>query len=129
MHNHPQSHDHSRDHEHPHHHRHDHHHEAHRPHKEAVVLELGDELGALVVYTDALLLHTEIEISAHGDDHQRSHKDVLERVVAGRSLYAAVFDKVPAGTYTLWHDDVARARGATVEGGAIVELDWRTTDG
>jgi hypothetical protein len=111
------------DHEHP----HDHHLEAHRPHEEAVVLELGGELGALVVYTDASLLHTEIEISADGSDHERSHKDVLERVVAGRSVYAAVFDRVPAGTYTLWHDDVARTRGATVAGGAVAELDWRTT--
>src|SRR5919201_355430 len=114
MHHDPRTHDHE----------HDHHLEAHRPHDEAVVLELGGELGALVVYTDASLLHTEIEISADGDDHERSHTDVLERVVAGGSLYAAVFDKVPAGTYTLWHDDVARTRGATVAGGAVAELDW-----
>ena len=108
-------------------HGHDHHDAAHRPHEEAVVLELGGELGALVVYTDASLLHTEIEISADGSDDERSHKDVLERVVAGRSLYAAVFDRLPAGTYTLWHDDVARMRGATVAGGSVAELDWRTT--
>jgi hypothetical protein len=117
-------HDHAHDHEHP----DDHHLEAHRPHEEAVVLELGGELGALLVYTDAALLHTEIEISADGSDHERSHKDVLERVVAGRSLYAAVFDKLPVGTYTLWHDDVARTRGATVTGGAVEELDWRTSE-
>jgi hypothetical protein len=108
------------------HHTHDHHLAAHRPHDEAVVLELGAELGALVVYTDAPLLHTEIEISADGSDDRRSHKDVLERVVAGRSLYAAVFDRLPAGAYTLWHDDVARTRGAEVAGGAVAELDWRT---
>jgi hypothetical protein len=118
MHDDHQSHDHG----------HDHHLESHRPHEEAVVLELGGELGALVVYTDASLLHTEIEISADGSDHERSHRDVLERVVAGRSLYAAVFDKLPAGTYTLWHDDAARTRGATVAGGAVAELDWRTAD-
>jgi hypothetical protein len=111
----------------PHGHDHDHHVDAHRPHEEAVVLELGGDLGALVVYTDPSLLHTAIEISADGDDHERSHKDVLERVVAGRSLYAAVFDKVPAGAYTLWHDDVARTRGATVTGGSVTELDWRTS--
>jgi hypothetical protein len=120
--------DHQRhEHDHPH-HSNDHHLDAHRPHEESVVLELGGELGALVVYTDASLLHTEIEISADGSDHERSHKDVLERVVAGRSLYAAVFDQVPTGTYTLWHDHVARTRGATVVGGAVAELDWRTAD-
>jgi hypothetical protein len=109
-------------------HGHAHHLDAHRPHEEAVVLELGRELGALVVYTDALLLHTEIEISPDEDDDQRSHRDVLERVVADRSLYAAVFDKVPAGGYTLWHDGIARVRGATVAGGAVTELDWRTSE-
>jgi hypothetical protein len=108
-------------------HAHDHHHDhdhtaAHRPHDEAVVLEIGEELGALVVYTDPSLLHLEIEISPAGNDAARSHKDVLERVVGGRSLYAAVFDKLHAGAYTLWQDDVVRTRGAPVAGGAITEL-------
>ena len=124
---------HSHDHDHP--HRHDHVHEhghthdhtaAHRPHEEAVVLDLGEDIGALVVYTDRALLHQEIEISPEGADDTRSHKDVLERVVAGRSLYAAVFDKVPRGTYTLWHEGEAVTRGAAVGGGGIAELDWRT---
>ena len=117
-------HDHPHDHGHP--HVHDHHAEAHRPHDEAVVLELGEELGALIVYTDPALLHTEIEISPAGADGERSHKDVLERVVAGRSLYAAVFDSVPRGTYTLWHDGEPVTRGAAVAGGEVAELDWRT---
>jgi hypothetical protein len=111
-----------------HHHDHPHPHDhlaAHRPHEEAVVLELGEELGALIVYTDPALLHTEIEISPAGADGDRSHKDVLERVVAGRSLYAAVFDNVPRGTYTLWHDGAAITREAAVAGGEIAELDWR----
>jgi hypothetical protein len=121
-HDHIHRHDHTHGHDHP--HTHDHA-AAHRPHEEAVVLELGEELGALVVYTDRALLHAEIEISPEGADDERSHKDVLERVVAGRSLYAAVFDGVPRGTYTLWHDDVARTRGQVVAGGEIAELDWR----
>jgi hypothetical protein len=107
------------------HHDHDHGHDhtaAHRPHDESVVLEIGEELGALVVYTDPSLLHREIEISPAGSDADRSHKDVLERVVGGRSLYAAVFDKLPEGSYTLWHDDAVRTRGATVAGGTITEL-------
>ena len=116
------AHDHTHDHDHD--HSHDDHTEAHRPHEEAVVLEIGGELGALVVYTDPSLLHTEIEISPEGDDDDRSHKDVLERVVGGRSLYAAVFDKIPAGSYTLWHDGTAITRGAAIAGGLIAELDW-----
>ena len=125
MHAHEHAHDHDHGHDHSHGHGHDHHTEAHRPHDEHVVLEIGGELGALIVYTDPALLHTEIEISPEGRDADRSHKDVLERVVGGRSLYAAVFDKVPRGTYTLWHENVARTRGAAIDGGTIAELDWR----
>jgi hypothetical protein len=95
----------------------------HRPHSEQVVLEIGGDLGALVVYTDAQLVHEEIEISPSGEDACRSHKDVLERVVDGRSSYAAVFDRLPGGSYTLWHRDSAAARGVVVAAGGVAELD------
>ena len=102
-----------------------HHHHDHRPRTEPVVLEIGGELGALLVYTDAALLHDEIEISPAADDTQRSHKDVLERRVHGGSLYAAVFDRVERGTYTLWHRGLPLARGVEVAGGRVAELDCR----
>jgi hypothetical protein len=104
---------------------HDHHAEAHRPHEEPVVLEIGEELGALIVYTDPSLLHEEIEISPVDEDARRSHKDVLERVVGGRSFCTAVFDRIPRGKYTLWHRGAERTRGVTVDAGAIAEIDWR----
>jgi len=101
-------------------------HHEHRLHTEPVVLEIGGELGALVVYTDAVLLHEEIEISPAADDERRSHKDVLERLVDGRSVHAAVFDRLERGAYTLWHRDAERARGVAIAGGAVAELDWRS---
>lgn len=106
------------------HHTHDPHAEAHRPHSEHVVLEIGGELGALVVRTDPALLHREIEISRTGEDERRSHKDVLERIVGTRSVYAAVFDRLPGGAYTLWYEGVAQACGVSVTGGTIREVDW-----
>jgi hypothetical protein len=116
----------SHDHHHPHPHVHaDAHTANHRPHSEQVVLEIGGDLGALIVYTDPALLHTEIEISPSANDELRSHKDVLERVVGGRSLYAAVFDRLPAGAYTLWSQGSARTRGAEISGGAVAEIDWK----
>ena len=66
----------------------------------------------------------EVEISATGQDERRTHKDVLEREINGRPAYTAVFDKLREGTYTLWVDDVARARDVAVNGAAIAELDW-----
>jgi hypothetical protein len=114
---------------------HDHHHDSHdhvhehyadRAHPEFVVLEIGNDLGAVIVYTGPELHGKEIEISRSGEDAHRSHKDVLERRQAGEPSFTAVFDKVEAGVYRLWVDDVARASGVVVAGGTITELDWRT---
>jgi hypothetical protein len=95
-----------------------------RRHPEAVVLDLGADIGALIVHTDPGMHGLEVEISATGEDDVRSHKEVLERQINGRPAYTAVFDDVREGSYTLWVDDVARARDVVVAGGSIAELDW-----
>ncbi len=97
-----------------------------RRHPEAVVLDIGDDLGALILHADADMVGVEVEISVTGHDHERSHKDVLEREINGRPAYTAVFDKVLEGTYTLWVDDVAQERDVAITGGAVSELDWST---
>jgi hypothetical protein len=96
-----------------------------RPHPEFVVLEIGGDLGALIVYTDAEMHGSEIEISPADDDDARSHKDVLERSLGGLPAFSAVFDRIREGRYTLWVDDTPRARDVQVAGGEVAELDWR----
>jgi hypothetical protein len=111
-------------HEHGHTHTHAHERYADRSHPEFVVLEIGGELGALIVHTDPELHGLEVEISRTGADDQRQHKDVLERPLRGAPSYSAVFDQIPEGSYTLWVDDVARARDVYIAGGSVCELDW-----
>jgi hypothetical protein len=101
------------------------HHSA-RKHPEFVVLEIGEDMGALIVHADSQLHGTEIEISPARDDHLRSHKEVLERSVNGSPAFTAVFDAMPAGSYTLWMNGRARTRDVTLPGGEVVEVDWRT---
>ena len=101
-----------------------HEHYAARSHPEFVVLEIGDELGALIVHTSAGMHGVEIEISPDGGDDRRSHKQVLERRSGEAFSYTAVFDQLRAGTYTLWTDGVARVRGVAISGGLVAELDW-----
>ena len=96
-----------------------------RAHPEHVVLDIGGDLGALIVHTDAAMAGVEVEISPTGQDDRRSHKDVLQREINGLAAYTAVFDKVREGTYTLWVEDAPRARDVAVAAGAIAELDWR----
>lgn len=125
MHNHAHNHDHG--------HSHDHGHGdgaggeesyAARRHPEHVVLDIGFDMGALIVHTDASMVGVEVEISATGHDGERSHKDVLERAIDGRPAYTVVFDKIREGSYTLWVDDVARERDVSIAGGVVSELDW-----
>ena len=123
QHTHPHAHDH--DHDHP----HVHERYSDRPHPEFVVLEIGGDLGALIVYVDDDMHGVEIEISRTGDDASRTHKDVLERPLGGRRSFSAVFDQVPEGSYTLWVGDRARARDVAVAGGSVAELDWRGPSG
>jgi hypothetical protein len=122
---HEHQHAHGLEHDHPHGHEH-HERYADRAHPEFVVLEIGGDLGALIVYTDPGLQGREIEISPTGDDARRQHKDVLERSLGGRPSFTAVFDQIPGGGYTLWVDDQARAREVVVRGGEVAELDWRS---
>jgi hypothetical protein len=98
---------------------------ADRSHPQPVVLEIGDNVGAIVVYTPAELHGTEIEISASRSDRERTHKDVLHRPINSRPTYAAVFDKIQEGSYTLWIGGTAIARDVVVAGASITELDWR----
>jgi len=97
-----------------------------RKHPEFVVLEIGGNLGALVVHTDADMHGVEIEISPEHDHRRRSHKQVLERSINGRPAFTAVFDGLAAGAYALWEAGRARARSVAIEGGLVTELDWRT---
>jgi hypothetical protein len=92
------------------------------PRPEHVMLDLGPGVGALVLHTGAALHGVEIEISSKGRDEERSHKQVHERPVAGRSLYGAVFDSLPAGDYTLWLDDRPVRRHVAVAGAAVTDI-------
>ena len=89
---------------------------------EHVMLDLGPGVGALVLHTGAEMHGLEIEISAAGHDEERSHKQVHKRPVSGRPLYGAVFDRLPAGEYTLWLDDKPLRHHVAVAGAAITDI-------
>src|SRR5882757_9654477 len=103
-----------------------HEHYSARKHPEFVVLDIGEDVGALIIHAAPEIHGVEIEISPAEDDERRSHKEVLERDAGGEPAYTALFDQLPAGTYTLWSEGVARVRGVAVAGGQIVELSWPT---
>ena len=97
-----------------------------RVHTEHAVLDIGQDIGALVVYTKKELLGQEIEVSIKGDDTKRIHTAIHERRVHnGRSVYAGVFLSLPAGTYIVW---VHPSCEVTISGGSVAEVDWSSLD-
>jgi len=92
-----------------------------RRHTESVVLDIGDDVGALVLYTSPEHHTQEIEVSLLGPNPgaRRVHSAVLERSLNGRTFYAATYPELPAGEYQVWCDGSPRV---TIAAGAVAEL-------
>ncbi|GAC1403879.1 MAG: hypothetical protein NVSMB52_17770 [Chloroflexota bacterium] len=112
-------------HEHPHVHPHPHTY-ADRPHPEAVVLNIGDDIGALIIHTPPHRHGQEIHISAIGAV-KREHVEVLQRSNNGKPAFTAIFPELREGEYDLWNDldSTTPLDHVTVSGGEISTLDWR----
>src|SRR5215475_6924776 len=93
----------------------------------SVVLDLGDDIGAMILEAPADLNGREIEISpaAGEDSRRRTHSLVRPRTTAAGTSYAAVYVAVPAGDYVVWQDDDTPAGTVTVHGGQIARFRWR----
>ena len=95
-----------------------------RVHTEHAVLDIGEDIGALVIYTRQELLGKEIEVSPKGNDAHRVHTRVLERRANGLTMFAALFLALPAGDYMTWSYPSSEV---TIIGGEVAQVDWRNT--
>jgi hypothetical protein len=95
-----------------------------RVHPETVVLDIGKDVGALIIYTTAELRGREIEVSPRGSA-TRVHVEVLERRIRHQPVYAAVFPGLRAGDYDIWENFPDHSGAVTIVGGAVVTVDWR----
>ncbi len=100
-----------------------------RPHPEPVVLDIGGQNGALVVYAEGELYDVPIELSPAHADAEKFHQHVLERPLPVGTTFAAVFDKIVEGRYTVWLRGQPRIRDLEITGGTVSELDWRDAAG
>ena len=100
----------------------------------AVLLDIGGDVGAIVVTVPAKLDGAEFEICPSEearDAHHRPHVAVVPRPAGDRVLHSLVFPTVPAGRYDLY----PKAGGPTelaleVHGGHVTEAELiRSTAG
>jgi hypothetical protein len=96
-----------------------------RVHSETVVLDIGRDIGALVIYTAAELRGQEIEVSPRGTVATRVHVEVLERRINGRPVFAAVFPQLRAGDYDISESAPNHTSVVTIAGGEVSTIDWR----
>ena len=97
-----------------------------RPHPEHVVLDIGGEIGALIVHADHDQHDLQIEICRSGEEAgKREHQHILERPIGGRTMYAAVFGGLREGSYTLLTHDAVRQTGVMIRGAHVTTVDWR----
>lgn len=115
------------------------------------VLDIGGDIGALILYTDADYNGREIEVSpidepdpdraaghdhahehGHGPAHEhhhgpvhRTHTAIHERRSGGQVTYAGIYVELKAGTYRIWTDDPSLPDRVTIIGGRVAEVDWR----
>jgi hypothetical protein len=106
-------------------HGHHHEHHDHSGGSNNLVLDIGGDVGALLIYTGAELDKAEIEISPGPDPGApRSHNQVHARTNGSRTGYTAVFPSVPAGDYTIWRPDGRAKASVIIHGGQVTEHHW-----
>lgn len=93
---------------------------------DALLVDIGGDTGALIVYASEELIGAEIEIVRAGTPPGHPvHNVVRARQVGDDVICAAVFPVLPAGSYVPWGDQVpVDERSFTVCGGRVTELDW-----
>jgi hypothetical protein len=96
-----------------------------RTRTEQIVLDIGGDIGALILYTKPEANGDEVEISPRGEEGHRSHNQVHERSFNGKMCYAAVYPELHAGEYDLWGEGPTPVDRTTIVGGQVTELDWR----
>jgi hypothetical protein len=102
----------------------------------SVLLDIGGDVGALIIGTPAALAGQEIELRplegqvehghGHGHGHALPHVGVVPRPAPdGEIVHSAVFFEVPAGSYELYLRPAGPVElTVTVSGGAVTYAAW-----
>jgi hypothetical protein len=94
-----------------------------RVYTEHVVLDIGEGIGALVIYTREEFRTREIQVSLKGSNAATLvHTAVWERRFNGRVAFAGVYPALPAGNYIIWAHPT---REVSIIGGHVAEVDLR----
>jgi hypothetical protein len=91
----------------------------------SVLLDVGGDIGALIVSALAEQCGEEIELVPQRVGLPMTHTEVRERCLPGGSMYAAVFPGVPSGAYDL-RTAGGVERAVVIVGGEVSSARWPT---
>jgi hypothetical protein len=88
---------------------------------DALVLDIGEDVGAAVVYTEASCAGWVLDLTPAGSPRSHDLHNVVRRRTAptGEAVFAAVFPQVHRGRYSLWGDAAVPLAEITVAGGTV----------
>jgi hypothetical protein len=90
----------------------------------AVIVDVGEHTGALVLTAPAEREGLEVEIHPASDPSRRTHVWVLPREGRDGTVYAAVFPSLPAGDYTVLEPDGSVATTVAVPANQVTNATW-----
>ena len=90
---------------------------------ETLVLDIGGDIGALVLITDPAWIGEEVDVTPSGAPRSHHVHTVIRRRRAGTTdIAVGVYPELTAGDYTVWGLDGEPAGGVTITGGRVSEL-------
>jgi hypothetical protein len=92
----------------------------------AVVLDIGGEIGAAIIYAPSRLGGQEFEVRPLGAAWDGTHVAVRECRLPGGTRWAALFSSLRQGSYEtrLKGDDTSHVLAFEVTGGRVAAADW-----
>jgi hypothetical protein len=90
---------------------------------DALVLDIGADDGALVVYAAEAWVGAELDVTRTGEPRSHHHHLMIRRLRSvGGDVFAGVLPELTAGSYTVWGVDGNELASVCVEGGRVTEL-------
>jgi len=99
--------------------------EGYHVHGGAPALDIGGDIGAMVVTLDAGAIGTELHLRSEHEPPIDIHTGVWKRDLGGGQVVAAVFAELLEGTYLVLDEARAPVRRVEIHGGRVTELDLR----
>ena len=91
---------------------------------ESLVLDIGDGIGALILYADEECLGREVDLTPLGlPRSHHMHTMIRRRCAVDREFVAGVYPELPAGTYAVWGSDGGVIAEVVIAGGRVTEFD------